>query len=140
MFIGGFRVLCPMVGAFLVAGYLVGCSSEPVTAQEAKPISSDRQFAYSDSDEATLVVTRDKGGYEGKSTIHVDFLIDGKPAASIRPREVVKFGLKAGTHILGVSIKGSPVVEREVSLKAGEVTRRRITYYNSLDITPTAFK
>ena len=140
MFNSGFNILCPLIGTALLTSILIGCSGKPVTAQEAKPISLDRQFAYSENDEATLVVTRDKGGYEGKGTIHVDFSIDGKPAASIRPREVVKFGLKAGTYILGVSIKGSPVVEREVTLKAGDVIRRRITYYNNLDITPTAFK
>lgn len=140
MFNSGFKNLCHLIGTALLASLLIGCSGKPVTVQEAKPISLDRQFAYSENDEATLVVTRDKGGYEGKGAINVDFSIDGKPAAAIRPREVVKFGLKAGTHILGVSLKGSPVVEREVNLKAGDVIRRRITYYNNLDITPTAFK
>ncbi|QLG93875.1 hypothetical protein HZF02_18845 [Pseudomonas yamanorum] len=133
------KALSTLICVVMVADILVGCSVKPVTAQEAKPISPDRQYAYSGKDEASLVVTRDKGWYEGDGGIRVDFLIDGKLAAKVNTGEVVQFGLKAGSHIIAVTIGGT-LVEREVNLKAGETIRRRITYYNDLDITPTAFK
>lgn len=133
------KALSTLICVVVLADILAGCSMKPVTAQEAKPISSDRQYAYSAEDEASLVVTRDKGLIEGDGGIRIDVLIDGKLAAKINAGEVVRFGLKAGTHIVAVTI-GSTLVEREVNLKAGDTVRRRITYYNNLDITPTAFK
>lgn len=131
------KVLCVLPGAMLVAQSLVGCSPMPLTAQEARSISPDRQYAYREKDEASLVLTRDKGWYDGDQSI--DFLIDGKLVATVRRGEVARFGLRAGPHIIAVST-GDALVEREINLKVGETIRRRIPDGSVLDVTPTVYK
>ncbi|WP_426136434.1 hypothetical protein [Pseudomonas sp. PWP3-1b2] len=135
--VGGF------ISAALFTQALVGCAPMPVGAQEAKAISADRQYAYVGMDEASLVVTRDKGLSQGKDWFGrahgIDFLIDGKRVATIWSGEVVRFGLKAGPHIIAVTT-GGPLVEREINLKVGETMRRRIPDSQDLDVTPTAYK
>ncbi|MFJ7794085.1 hypothetical protein [Pseudomonas sp. NPDC096950] len=131
------NLLGTLVSLMLAGGILTGCSGTPVSAKNADPIDPNYQYAYREKGEAQLVVTRDRGWYKGGHT--VDFLIDGELAAEMRMGDVAKFGLKAGHHIIAVSMNGT-LVEREVTLNAGETVRRRIPVGAVLDVTPTTFE
>ncbi|UWF52016.1 hypothetical protein NYP20_14050 [Pseudomonas sp. N3-W] len=126
------RILIGTVAVMLLAG----CSVKPISAENASPISADRQYAFTDKNDVTLLVTRDQGWYQSGHTI--DFLIDGTLAAKVRMGEVARFGLKAGSHIIAVSA-GGLLVERELNAKSGETIRRRIPDGVTLDVTPTTF-
>ncbi|MBK3468378.1 hypothetical protein [Pseudomonas sp. MF6776] len=130
-------LLCSLLPLFIV-----GCSTSPVSVDQASPVSASRVFAFQEKKDSQLVVTRDGGivGSELRFILH----IDGKPAAEFHPGEVAKFGLAPGKHVLGlgtwVLFGKSDIIESEIDIKPGETVRRRISirsgdYY----LTPTAY-
>lgn len=130
-----------VIGALLLVA-MSGCSTSPITAENADPVPSTRLYAFTEKNAAQLVVTRDSGiyGAEVRFILH----IDGKPSAEFHPGEVARFGLAPGKHILGVSkymIFGtSRIIESEVDVKAGDLVRRRISQHgSSFSFTPTAY-
>ncbi|MFC6299563.1 hypothetical protein GNF76_22840 [Pseudomonas sp. CCM 7893] len=130
-----------LIGALLL-GVIGGCSTSPISAENADPVPAPRLYAFTEKSAAQLVVTRDSGiyGSEVRFILH----IDGKPAAEFHPGEVARFGLAPGKHILGVSkymIFGhSRLIESEVEVKPGDLVRRRISQHgSSFSFTPTAY-
>lgn len=134
------RILIGAVALTLLS--IAGCSTSPVSAENAASVPASRLFAFSEKNESQLVVTRDEGivGSEIRFILH----IDGMPAAEFHPGEVARFGLTPGRHVLGLStwvIFGtSSVAESEIELKTGESVRRRISMSSGdFYLIPTAY-
>lgn len=117
---------------------VAGCATQPVSADKADPVPTDRLYGFGNSSAAQLVVTRDSG--LSGSGCKLRFHIDGKPAADFYAGEVGRFGVPAGKHILAVEpvgiCGGSGIFEAEVNLNAGDVVRRRIS---GVGVYPTNF-
>ncbi|NWD68882.1 hypothetical protein HX870_14870 [Pseudomonas gingeri] len=130
------------LAAALVLLGIAGCSTSPISAENAEPVPASRLYTSIAKNESQLVVTRDSGivGVELRLVLH----IDGKPAAEFHSGEVAKFGLTPGKHILGLSswvlFGKSPIIESEIDLKPGESVHRRISIRNGdFYLTPTAY-
>ncbi|MDB5995273.1 MAG: hypothetical protein JWP42_2409 [Pseudomonas sp.] len=131
------RILIGLVAVMLLAG----CATSPISADHADPVPKSRIYAFDNKADAQIVVTRDSGLYG--SGCNYRLFIDGTLAAEFASGEVAKFGVKPGSHILGIkpsaACGGWGLVEREVQVGAGESVRRRITLSgDSFDISPTA--
>jgi hypothetical protein len=130
---------------------LAGCSSAPVASGLAARVPADRTFANQVNvpGGATLVVTRDNG-FWASGGCFATVLIDGKKAARIDTGEIVRFKLKPGRHIIGISGDeegggvcalqvGQPVKETSSELSSGETQNFRISgTSNGLDIRPSS--
>ncbi|WP_397442967.1 hypothetical protein [Pseudomonas chlororaphis] len=140
--------------SFIAAGatsFLIGCSSSPVDSGVAKRVPTDRTFAFQRDvpEEAVLVVSRDNG-FWASGGCYATVLIDGKRAARIDTGETVKFKLKPGRHIVGISGDdegnglcalqiGQPLKEIATELKDGEVQKLRISgTQNGTEIRPSS--
>lgn len=128
--------------AALAGAMLAGCSTSPISADKADPVPHDRLFAFGEKTNSQLVVTRDSGMFGAGCNSR--FYIDGKLAAEFASGEVARFGLQPGTRVIGVkpsaACGGGALVEREVSVTAGETVRRRISISpGGMDISPTAY-
>ncbi|WP_148050993.1 hypothetical protein [Pseudomonas fluorescens] len=100
-----------------------GCtSSETTHIEQSDRIPISRLYSYDKPSDAHLVVAVDESyGYRCK----VAFLIDGKPAADIRPGERAHFGLTFGTHTLSTrpseECGGRGAQSVKINLKTGDV-------------------
>ncbi len=120
---------------------LAGCSTSPVTVNNADPVPASRLHAFSGKSDAKLIVTRDTGLYG--SGVNYSIYIDGTLAADFASGEVAAFGIKSGKHILGIqpaTMFAGTMHEAEIDVKPGDLIRRRI----SLDgggfyLTPTNY-
>ncbi|UWF46866.1 hypothetical protein NYP20_16075 [Pseudomonas sp. N3-W] len=128
------------VGALALVA-LAGCSTSPISVDEADPVPPSRLHAFTNKSDSKLIVTRDSGAFG--SGVNYSIFIDGKLAAEFASSEVATFGIGSGKHILGIkpsTMFGGTVHEAEIDVKPGETIRRRI----SLDgggfyLTPTAY-
>jgi hypothetical protein len=121
---------------------LVGCSTSPISSDQADPVPSDRLYAFTAKAESRLVVTRDTGILGG--ACNYKLYIDGKYAAAFGSGETATFGLKPGNHILGIAAGppcgGAGLIESEVTIDAGQTLKRRIAINSSgFRLTPTAY-
>lgn len=128
------------MGAIAVV-VLAGCATSPTPSSEADPVPAKRLFSYQkpNSDQSTLVVTRDTG-FVG-SGCNTTISIDGRKSAEIGSGETAKFFVPAGDHIISASACGSGLKERETSIKSGATKRFRISIDSamSMDLSPTTF-
>ncbi|MNJ45740.1 hypothetical protein D3C77_408500 [compost metagenome] len=138
-----------LIGAVAVA-VLTGCSTSPVSPEQAKLIPADRLVSFtSKPNEAygTVIVTRDTGWMGGGCYVAVH--IDGRVAARIDTGEVARFYLPTGDHLVGLGIdkQGGGMCswtdmlkEQSASLKEGQVKRFRIggDSQGGLDIRPSS--
>ncbi|WP_082304556.1 hypothetical protein [Pseudomonas amygdali] len=125
---------------FLAVAMLAGCSTSPISAENAEPVPKSRFHAFGNKADAQLVVTRDSGFYGAACNYY--FYIDGVLAAEFASGEVAKFGVKRGRHVLGIKpslvCSGKGLIEREIQLESGDSVRRRIHVSgDSYDISPT---
>lgn len=122
--------------------FIAGCSTSPISSDEASKIPPSRVYAFSQKAESKLVVTRDTGILGAACNYKI--YIDGKLSAEIGSGETVSFGLKPGNHILGIAAAppcgGAGLRESDVTIASGETAKRRV-YINSSGffLTPTAF-
>ncbi|UWF49677.1 hypothetical protein NYP20_01555 [Pseudomonas sp. N3-W] len=144
------RIILSLIAAG-AASILVGCSSTPVDSSSAKQVPTDRTFAFQQDvpGGAMLVVSRDNG-FWASGGCYATVLVDGKKAARINTGETVKFKLKPGRHIVGISGDedgsglcamqiGQPVKETASELSTGEVQKFRISgTQNGADIRPSS--
>lgn len=104
---------------------LSGCYTSPVSNVDATPINKDRLYSYQEQSDSTIIVTRDSGLFAGGCK--VDFHIDGKLAASFKPKETANFYVSAGKHIIAVNAcGGGALIENSITLDNGETSRYRI--------------
>lgn len=144
------RIFLTLIAAGTVS-FLAGCSSTPVDSNSAKRVPADRTFAFQQDvpGGAVLVVSRDNG-FWASGGCYATVLVDGKRAARINTGETVKFKLKPGRHIVGISGDddgsglcalqiGQPVKETASELSAGEVQKFRISgTQNGTEIRPSS--
>lgn len=136
----------PLVVAAII---LVGCTTEAVTTEHARPVPVERIMA-SGNGSSTITVTRDKGWFAGGGCF-VELTIDGKSYARIDTGETVTVHIEPGRHILGISGDsqgkglcgfkvGQPLKETSTDLNKNEIQKFRITgdTNSGLDIRPTA--
>ncbi len=128
----------------LVLALLVvaGCSTSPISSGEASKVPSSRLHAFTNKQESTLVVTRDTGILG--AACNYKLYIDGVFAAEFGSGETAAFGLKAGSHVLGIAAAapcgGAGLLESEVVVAAGQVAKRRIyTNHSGFRLTPTSY-
>ena len=131
-----------LIGPLAVA-LLAGCSTSPISAENAKPVPRDRAFSFQSvsTGNSTLIVTRDSGFTGGGCNTKI--MLNGKLAAEVGAGESVTFHLPPGDVIIGADGKGicsGGLKERELTLQAGSVKRYRISIDSSMsmDISPTA--
>lgn len=124
---------------------VAGCTmQEPISSKDAAPIDKSRVYLYQEANDATLVVTRDKG-YRG-SFCSVTFYIDGNLAARFDSGVTSTFYVAGGSHVLGVSsdgvCTGASLQEYEIMMKKGETIKRRISVTGAGDIviSPTSLE
>jgi hypothetical protein len=89
--------------ACVVAGQMAGCATTPIPASRAKPVPSDRLYAFQEMREnttSTIVVTRDKGAL-GSGCYHL-LTIDGTLAAKLDVGETAQFYVAPGEVFLRV--------------------------------------
>lgn len=132
------------LGVAVIALLLSGCSTSPVSYDQAQPVPPDRLHDYQQSgaDMARLSVTRDSGILG--SACMTDTMIDGKLSAEIKPGEIAAFQVPPGRHIIGAKpqgICGGGLIETEVRADAGQQYRYRISINStgSMRIAPTAY-
>jgi hypothetical protein len=128
-----------VAGALLVAA---GCSTSPISSQEASAVPSSRLHAFTRKQESTLVVTRDTGILG--AACNYKLYIDGTFAAEFGSGETAAFGIKAGSHVLGIAAAapcgGAGLLESEVFVTAGQIAKRRIYINQSgFHLTPTSY-
>lgn len=129
---------------------LAGCVTKPISEVQALPVPNDRLLAYQDKSaatSATVITLRDAGFTGGGCDMAV--YIDGTLAARIGDREMARFYLAPGDHVIGTGPTGrgtcamfSDRMRREtgVSLKEGETKKFRISIGNAgPGIEQTAF-
>ena len=140
------RILIAAVAAVMLAG----CSTSPVSPEEAKPVPKDRLVSFTSKPKeayGTVVVTRDNGFLGGGCFVAVH--IDGKLAARIDTGEVARFYLPTGDHLVGLGIDKqgggmcswtNMLKEQSAILKEGQVKRFRIggDSQTGLDIRPSS--
>lgn len=129
------------VAVTLSALMLAGCANKPVSFADASPVPTERIYAFRTpgADTAEVKLTRDSGFI--RAAFNQEIFVDGKHAASIGQGESAVLHLPAGVHILGArDTKISDMVEREITVQAGQTYRRRVAVmFSTTDITPTAF-
>ncbi|KAB8310316.1 hypothetical protein EH227_07320 [Rouxiella chamberiensis] len=116
---------------------LVGCTTSPVTSDQASHLPSDRTFAFGTGDHANsgaLSVTRDSGLLGGGC--YLGFYIDGQLAAKFDTAEKGTFYVKPGEHVIGIGNPGGAGLcniakgyRREISIvvSQGETKKFRLT-------------
>lgn len=139
-----------MVLLSLFLALAAGCSTSPVAFDEAKPVPSDRIFAFSNKPETpfgTIVVARDTGFVSGGCFVAIH--IDGKVVARIDTGEVVSLYLPVGDHLVGLGVDKQgggmcswtdSLKEQSASLVEGQSKRFRIggDTQVGLDIRPSS--
>lgn len=121
---------------------LSGCSTSPISSSEADPVPGDRLYAFTGKETSRLVVTRDTGILG--AACNYKLYIDGTLAGAFGSGETASFGLKPGTHILGIAAGppcgGAGLIESDVTIGAGQTVKRRISINQSgFRLTPTAY-
>lgn len=133
-----------------LAALMTGCSTSPVSFDQAKPVPGGRVMAYGQKPAGpygTIQVSRDTGFVGGGCFVAIH--IDGRPVARIDTGEAVSLFVPAGDHLVGLgadergsglcSFSGS-LKEQSATLKAGQVMRFRIGGDTNvgLDIRPSS--
>ena len=124
---------------------ITGCATTPVSPSTAKPVASDRLFAFQERTQttnATVVVTRDKG-FLG-SGCYLSFFLSGTHAARFDVGETAQFHVEPGEILLrsGPDLMGQGLcgfgqdywMQRETTLRAGETKHFRLSIGPPLDI------
>ncbi|MGU3345821.1 hypothetical protein [Pseudomonas monsensis] len=106
----------------IFAVMFAGCAvSEKTRIEQSNRIPLSGLYAYGKPSDAHLVVAVD-GSYGYRCKVRV--LIDGKPAADIRPGESAHFGLTFGTHTLSTrpseECYGRGAQDVKINLKTGD--------------------
>ena len=116
---------------FILVGILVGCSTSPVSREEAENISDDRIYAsfykYSSpgTNKAKVIIVRDSGLLGGG--LSVGFYVNGELISHIERGEFLELYLDEGENILGVlpeviissNPDSSDLVEQVLKVKSG---------------------
>lgn len=137
--------------AIVLAATLTACATKPISEAEAVPVPTDRLLAYQTpiaGDSGTVVTIRDAGFTGGGCNLAV--YINGELAAQIGDREIARFHLPAGDHIIGTGptgrgtcVIGAERLRRElgVTLRPGETKKFRLSINPNSGpaIEPTAF-
>lgn len=127
---------------------LVGCSTSPVTLNEAISAPAARVTGYQAAVDggAKIVVIRDSGFSGGGC--YATVFINGNPVARLNPKEKAEFNVSPGEWTLGAALQGSGLcglnserLETELSLKSGQTKTYRIYKPGDGDvgIKPTTF-
>ena len=132
-----------------LAALVTGCSTSPISFDQAKPVPDSRVMAYGQKPAGpygTIQVSRDTGFVAGGCFVAIH--VDGRPVARIDTGEAVSLFVPAGDHLVGLgadercsglcSFSGS-LKEQSATLKAGQVKRSWIGDANvGLDIRPSS--
>ena len=129
----------------LTSTLIAGCSTSPISSNEADPVPAARLSAYQSKPSGpfgTLIVTRDTG-FSGAACNTVVY-IDGKKSAEVGSGETARFLVPVGERIVGVkptSICGGGLKERSLVMESGGAKKYRISIDNSMsmDLSPTAY-
>ncbi|WP_149087661.1 hypothetical protein [Pseudomonas prosekii] len=139
-----------IAAATALAALITGCSTSPVSFEQAKPVPGERVLAYGKKPAGpygTIQVARDTGFVGGGCYVAIH--VDGKPVARIDTGEAVSLFVPVGDHLVGLgadergaglcSWSGS-LKEQSAALKAGQVKRFRIGGDTNvgLDIRPSS--
>lgn len=134
-----------VIGLFLVAGALAGCSTTPISTATAAYVPSSRIYhpsyigAAKSSRDGTVIFLRDAGLF-GSGCSH-DMYIDNVKVFAIRHAEQITIHLPAGRHFFRLETGGGlcPNIaeSQETTLEAGqrEVWRILIPSTGSLHLT-----
>lgn len=138
------------IATIALAALVTGCSTSPVSFDQAKPVPGSRVMVYGQKPAGpygTIQVSRDTG-FVG-SGCFVAIHVDGRAVARIDTGEAVSLFVPAGEHLVGLgadergsglcSFSGS-LKEQSATLKAGQVKRFRIGGDTNvgLDIRPSS--
>lgn len=128
---------------------LSGCTNSAVTAENAKPVPSDR-ILQNGTGSSLITVTRDSGWLVGGGCF-VELTVNGKPYARMDTGETVSIKIPPGRYVLGISgdshgkglcgvNNGQPIKESSTDIKEHETQKFRIIgdFNSGLDIRPTA--
>lgn len=131
-------------GAVLAA--LVGCATEPVATNAARPVPEERILAANLTKPqpgfASLILKRDTG--LNNTACNFRLFIDGQAFADIDTGEKVQIHTQPGEHIIGARSNGicfAGNAESSTTLKEGQTRVYRISVGSAgeLSIQPTAF-
>lgn len=139
-----------IAAATALVSLMAGCSTSPVSFDQAKPVPVERVLAYGKKPTGpygTIQVARDTGFVAGGCFVAVH--VDGRPVARIDTGEALSLYVPAGDHLVGLGAdeRGSglcswsgPLKEQSATLKAGQVKRFRIGGDTNvgLDIRPSS--
>lgn len=134
----------PALAMFLA----VGCSTTPISTQEALPVPSDRlfdegkRFSAQAPNTGYVVVKRDSGIMGSACSTRI--YVDGKPVGDIDPSEKMGLYLPEGEHILSAQPNGvcsGTMTEVHTTVRAGSQSAFRFgtSGNGSPSIYPTAF-
>lgn len=133
---------------FVVVGAvtLAGCSTSPISAEQADPVPSSRLYGFQSrisAGDGVLTVTRDTG-FTG-SACNVRIAVNNRLVAEIGSGETASFYLKPDTYIVSLdpgAMCGGGLKEREVVISGKAQKRYRVSADLNgagYDLTPTAF-
>jgi hypothetical protein len=103
--------------------FLAGCTTNPITNDQAKEVSSERLLNKSltvKNDGDGLVIIKRDAGARG-SWCNVRVFTDGKALADLEPAEKVTVYMNAGNHVF--SIQGAGACSGGLSSVAGNVEK-----------------
>jgi hypothetical protein len=139
-----------IAAATALLALMTGCSTSPVSFDQAKPVPVERVLAYGKKPAGpygTIQVARDTGFVGGGCFVAIH--VDGRPVARIDTGEAVSLFVPAGDHLVGLGADelgsglcswSGQLKEQTATLKAGQVKRFRIGGDTNigLDIRPSS--
>lgn len=133
-------------GAASVLALLVGCSTQPIRTELARPVSPEgiqaQELTQPSAGTVPVVVKRDDGATG--SGCAKQLYLQGKPVARLWPGEKVTLYLRPGVYVLSAGpagICGGKIVEAELRLVEGDPPTYRLSCGANFDdsISRTAF-
>ncbi|WP_333691168.1 hypothetical protein [Pseudomonas syringae] len=97
-----------MLAAALVVASITGCSTSPISVDQAAPVPSDELYAYQSKpagESGKVTVIRDSG-FVG-SGCDIVIYVDGRKAAKIGTGQRASFYLRPGSPSIGAGLAGS---------------------------------